>query len=285
MQSEPKAGLQAILGNDNAQIQALSVDLLQSLVSRGELTSAVLETIENAVVAKLYSAIHTKRLDIQNKLLHLLHSVIIASSHPVSRNSRHIDGSVEYPTVSSHEPPQSPDIYKKSRRTLNPLMTQTLIDGVSVATNRPILQHWLDFILMTIPQFTQSLQQLAYPLSECVCRLLRANLADLEEVASPAHRTTNAESTVTDADFVMLLHALERLVLQGLSKSEAIPGDFHEEPSFFVEKQERGIESSTGILGYVSNVFSPDGSSTNIEEALSVSNPWCFIIMLKHISG
>lgn len=77
---------------------------------------------------------------------------------------------------------------------------------------------------------------------------------------------------VTDAEFVMLLHGLERLVLQGLSKGELLTNENFDEtlPMTATERE------STGLLGLVSNVFTPDGSTSFSIESLSVSHRICF---------
>jgi hypothetical protein len=64
----------------NAVIQSTSVDLLQAIVSRGETDPLSLDIIEAAVIGKLFYCVHTFRLDLQNKLLHLLHAVISQQS-------------------------------------------------------------------------------------------------------------------------------------------------------------------------------------------------------------
>ncbi len=40
---------------------------------------------------------------------------------------------------------------------MNPLLIQTLVDGMSTRSNRPVLQHWLDFVLMAVPPISTSL--------------------------------------------------------------------------------------------------------------------------------
>jgi len=138
----------------NASIQSSAIDLLQAIVARGEIDTIV-EDVEAIVVRKLYFCIHSSRLDLQNKLLHLLHSVISASmAQDESRqaNKEKPDGSAPGSAIGHDSDPAARSY------SVNSLLVQTLIDGIAVRTNRPVLQHWLDFLLMAIPQFQHALQ-------------------------------------------------------------------------------------------------------------------------------
>ncbi|KAG8842667.1 hypothetical protein FRC20_004310, partial [Serendipita sp. 405] len=208
LQSEPVAPLLPMIGPANSRIQTLSIDLLQTVIARGDMNIEVLESIESVVVAKAFASIHTGRLDLQPKLLHILHSVILASSTiPQARQGKSkADATLAVaaldPSVTGGSAVLDDTAAKKlPTSTLNPLLGQTLIDGISETTNRPILQHWLDFILTTVPQFSQSLQHLSYPLSECICRQLNLALASLGQVAS-GEATSDSQTTpiMTDAD-------------------------------------------------------------------------------------
>jgi len=264
-----------MIGPANARIQSLSIDLLQTIIARGDMGLQALESIENIVVAKIFSSIHTGRLDLQPKLLHILHSVILATSTiPQARQGKSkADAAL---AVAALEPSGSVAsnvidegvTRKLPSSSIDPLLTQTLIHGISEISNRPILQHWLDFILTTVPQFSQSLQQLSYPLSECICRQLNSSLGLMEEVLLKGFSVRpDSAPIMTDSEFVMLLHALERLVLQGLSKGETSYNENPDDalPTTATEKE------STGLLGLVSNVFTPDGSGSFPIDSLSVS--------------
>ena len=280
LQSEPKAALKPTLGPLNSKLQTSSIALIQAIVARGDLDNTTLDAIETTVTTKLYSCIHSGRLDLQTKLLHLLHSVILAASTTTdipqhSRRSR-LHPHRRSAELSTHMSVSADNLHvteshRKLGGTLNPLLAQTLINGISAQTNRPIFQHWIDFILMTIPQFQQSLQHLVFPICECICQQLRAAVADLERIQQRDWKGKgNAESTITDAEFIMFLHALERLVLQGLSKADAVaPEGLEDLPGSSEKISDRPAEGS-GLLGYVTHVFATDGSTPNVDGSLSV---------------
>ncbi|KAJ4470942.1 Dopey, N-terminal-domain-containing protein [Lentinula aciculospora] len=271
LQSEPKASWAPTMHPQNLVIQSTAVDLLQAIIARGEINGLSIDVVEAAVIGKLYFCIHTNRLTLQNKLLHLLHSVISASI-AVDEPSRRI-------TVGKQRLDESlnngdgDDSYAHGY-SVNPLLTQTLVDGIVTSTNQPVLQHWLDFVLMAIPQFQPMLQAVVAPLNECVDRKLLMSLRDLlkaskrdEEFSSDTHSSTS------DAEFTMLLNGLERLVLLSLTyTSEA--NVMEDDASINAEKAVEG----SGLLGYVSNVFSSDNTQQPNDDQLLVRSPAYFAL-------
>lgn len=243
----------------NNVIQSSATELLQAIVARGEIDSLSLGSVEAAVIGKLYFAIHTRRLDIQNKLLHLLHSIMsVVTLSP--------EGLMAQAEEGGHAP--GPEVSQEAASyPLNPLLTQALVDGISTASNRPVLQHWLDFVLMAVPQFQPALQPVVLPLIECICHQLQL---DLDEVllASSESRKSNTDfaSRATDAEFIMLLNGLERLILLSLaypSESSSMDDD--------TSYSEKAPPDASGILGNVFGVFGSDGSAPVAQETLTVS--------------
>lgn len=249
----------------NSTTQSLSIDLLQSIIARGEIDQAALETVESVIVTKLYMCVHTGRLDLQNKLLHLLHSVISAlttlgSQLPMTHQPR-MDLLSETSPAPDVDREMSPQSYN-----MNPLLTQTLIDGIGTLSNRPLLQHWLDFVLMTIPQFHLALQSAVEPLIECICKQLRSASDGTASAYAQVLDTQDILSATSDAELIMLLHAIERLLLLNLSKR--IEAADAEDDGSYVEKP---VTDGAGIFGYVSNVFGSENPTYVPEEQLAVS--------------
>jgi hypothetical protein len=250
--------------NSNAIIQSTAIDLLQVIVARGELDHLSVDAIEDTVIGKLYFCVHVVRLDLQNKLLHILHSLLSASisnldsSAPGNRTLKPSDGVPE--DQSAQE-----DIQEGQHTyTVNPLLVQTLVDGIATLTNRPVLQHWLDFVLMAVPQFQPMLQDVVNPLNDCVCRQLRLALADILQASRDQSDVEDIASAATDAEFIMLLNALERLVQLSLANVEAYQEDDDNSAT------EKSGQENSGLLGYVSNVFGSDHTGLTTDQ-LTVS--------------
>jgi hypothetical protein len=223
-----------------------------------------MEIMEAIVIGKLYFCVHMKRLDLQNKLLHLLHSLISVSTAVTEAAQTVVSGKQKQDDSPTNTVPPDTDkpvagvhrVYP-----VNSLLVQTLVDGISTRSNRPILQHWLDFILMAVPQFQPALQSVVTPLNDCLCRQLHLSLKDILVAArQPDNYSKDIHATVTDADMIMLLNALERFVLLSLAYTEEEDVD---EDSI----TEKPTHESGGLLGYVSNVFSSDsGHAANAEQ-------------------
>ncbi|KAF8215761.1 Dopey, N-terminal-domain-containing protein [Mycena galopus ATCC 62051] len=264
LSSEPKPASDAVMQPNNVLIQSTSVDLLQAVVARGEVDPVTVEVIEALVVGKLYFSIHRARLDLQNKLLHLLHSLISASTvgNSLPSGKQQGDGSVDGLTA----PDSSQDVGARAYP-VNPLLIQTLVDGIATPTNRPVLQHWLDFVLMAVPQFQPALQAVVTPLNECTCRQLLVSLGDILNVTfKDSLFTDDLTSSATDAELIMLLGGLERLVLLSLAyPAESSSSEDEQAPT---EKAE-----NSGLLGYVSTVFSSESTQNLGEEQLTVRSP------------
>lgn len=262
IQSEPKEDFSPSLTPLNIVIQSTSIDLLQALIVRGEVDVIGLQTIESVIIGKLYYAVHNQRLDVQNKALHLLHSIISGLNAQIDGPpTKSLKGSSEAAGDSSKQSEST--MAERPTYSINPLLIQTLVDGVSVRTNRPVLQHWLDFILMTLPQFPTMLHGVVIPLNNCICRLLRAGLSDILLASSRGDQSADVVTFTTDADFIMLLNALERMVLLSLSQISAYSQD--DDETTVSEKPESG-----GLLGYVSGVFSSDSAANAAEDQTSV---------------
>jgi len=251
--------------SSNVTIQSNSIELLQTIVARGEIDIVLVEGIEATSIGRLYFSIHMGRLDLQNKWLHLLHSVIsVSTSH---LESSRIVGSKQDDNSPEGSSALDNGVDSILRYPVNPLLVQTLTDGISTRTNRPVLQHWLDFILMAVPQFQPALQAVVTPLNDCLCRQLLSALGDvLRATAQSQDHPGDMTTSVTDAELIMLLNALERLILLSLAYTSELDTAEDETNNMDSKAASEGV----GLLGYVSNVFSSETSSNQTEQ-LTVS--------------
>ncbi|KIK71711.1 hypothetical protein GYMLUDRAFT_33858 [Collybiopsis luxurians FD-317 M1] len=271
LQSEPKASWAPTMHPQNVVLQSTAIDLLQAVVARGEVNGLSLDLVEAAVIGKLYFSIHMDRLNLQNKLLHLLHSVISASiaADEASSSKRVVTVGKQRANVSLDDG-EHEDTSLAHGYSVNPLLTQTLVDGIATPSNLPVLQHWLDFVLMAVPQFQPTLQAVVAPLNDCVGRKLLASLNELLKASSGEEGEefdVDVGSSTSDAEMIMLLNGLERLVLLSLAYTSEV--GVTEDDASINEKSAEG----SGLLGYVSNVFSSDSTQQSNEDQLLVRSP------------
>lgn len=269
------------------KIQANSIDLLQTIIARGDLDGGTLQMVEATVMGKLYVAVHEGKIDIQNTLLHLLHttfSSISASMAPprlkpnTGRASDHHDIGAEKEDFMDDKRRISHFIH------INPLLVPTLVNGISKAAGQPGLQHWVDFILMTVPQYPRLLSYTVPTLCDCICQRLKYCLEDVNHVLlQDPPSTKNLTSNITDSEFIMLLNALERLVLLGLSRDHDPIVNVDREEEIFSGRPVQDVTSGGGLLGMVSNVFGSESHTTLPEEALSVRYFILFSILFVYL--
>lgn len=256
----------------NIEIQSLTVETLQCLVSRGEMDPLMIENMETAVVTKLFLLVHSGRLELQNKLLHLLHSVISMSSASLER--RHLIKSPNMVQQVSTDTLLDAGALNTEFQSdphaptnIHPLLVDLLVDGIITPSNRPLLHHWLDFILLTIPQFPHLLTSALTPLNACVCRQIRIELTELAGIAEATWaadlQKDTIVSSVDDAKLIMLLNTLERLVLISLNVMDSSLADEN-------QQMDRAGDGS-GLLSIVSNVFSNETTSQSSDPVMTVS--------------
>ena len=235
------------------------------------------------MVAKLFACIHEGKLDTQNQLLHVLHSIITVSSAASAANRRKVSaartsrgiGHVSRFSTSSTDTQgdEDPQASEPTSDNVSPLLMQTLMDGISSTTNRPVLQHWIDFILMTIPQFQGHLRPLLLPLCDCVIQQLQNLTYALHIVLKQPSSDQDLSLASSESVAIMFLSALERIVILALGHFPARPQE---------SERSGSVDQSGGLLGYVSNVFSMEEAPVSKpSDGLMVGFPFPFFLRVE----
>lgn len=234
-------------------------ELLQVLISRGESELSSLPAIESALTVRLFLSVHRGELDLQNKLLHVLHSVIHASASAPPRRGHHQQSpsTTSATHAQAHNDAQPPDL------THDDLFVRAISDAIQQPSNA-VIHHWIDFLLMTIPQFRHALHSVILPLVDQLVARLDALVDDFRAcyvAASLAAAEAASSSSATDAEFTVITNALERLLLIAVSESVPAPG---EDDSRSADRAAGDTGSSGGgsgggaggLLGYMTGVLS-----------------------------
>lgn len=258
LRAEPNLKLVPSLGPLNYHIHSVVAEILQVVMSRGEAEITGLSTIESALTSRLYLCVHRGELDLQNKLLHVLHSVVHAVAGSNARRHRRAPsiGSTAGTSTLANEvsnEAQPPDM------THDAMFVRVVSDGVTTQNNNAVIHHWIDFLLMTIPQFRQSLHSVLFPLIDCLVQRLRSLVGDFEATYGVDRSDLIKPLTsATDAEFTVLVNALERLLLIAIAESNAVAPDEEPKASTAISGD---VSSGTGLLGYMSGVL----GSTEVE--------------------
>ncbi|GAA5902657.1 hypothetical protein JCM8208_007031 [Rhodotorula glutinis] len=256
LRADPDTALAPSLGPLNAHIHAVVAELLQVLISRGESELSSLPAIESALTVRLFLSVHRGELDLQNKLLHVLHSVIHASATaPPRRGHQQAPSSTSTALAQPSNDAQPPDL------TRDDLFVRVLSDAVKQPSNA-VIHHWIDFLLMTIPQFRHALHSVILPLVDQLVARLDTLVEDLRAcyiVAPSSGDLAGTASSATDAEFTVFTNALERLLLIAVSESVPAAGE-DDGRSADRAASEVGTSSGSGgaggLLGYMTGVLS-----------------------------
>ncbi|BGP38275.1 hypothetical protein JCM10449v2_002204 [Rhodotorula kratochvilovae] len=256
LRADPSDSLVPALAPLNSHIHAVVAELLQVLISRGESELVGLAAIESSLTVRLYLSIHRDELDLQNKLLHVLHSVIHASTTAPPRRGGH----QQSPSAASTAHAQAANEAQPPDLTHDELFVRVLSDAIKQPSNA-VIHHWIDFLLMTIPQFRHSLHSVILPLVDQLVARLDALVADFRACyVAAADVDLETASSATDAEFTVITNALERLLLIAVSESVPAAG---EEESRAADRTAGDAGSSGGggggaggLLGYMTGVLS-----------------------------
>lgn len=163
------------------------------------------------------------------------------------------------------------------------MFVRVVSDAVSTQRNNAVIHHWIDFLLMTIPQFRQSLRTVVFPLIDCLVNRLRSLVQDFRQTyafSDESHSTCEA----TDAEYTVLVNALERLLLMAISEAQVAAGD--DEPKSADRTANESISSGGGgagggLLGYMTGVLGSSELGTGASEESGVG----FFLAPCHASG
>nr|ODN87338.1 hypothetical protein L203_03611 [Cryptococcus depauperatus CBS 7841] len=227
-------------------VQAAALSLLQTIVSMGDVSLSLLRILKTSLVNKLLLAIRSHNHALQSKMLHLLHSAINASSHQVPSL-----GQVTRTHIKVNSSISENIISELVESEFEQRLVAVIIQGISTPSNLSVLQHWIDFVLMTVPLLSE-LPALLRILTECLSQETRTLMHDMRDgydkaFLSPARHSTeitDEELGITEVEVIMVLNALEK-VLAILSNQAAGR----------VDDLTPNTGESSKIFGLVSNVF------------------------------
>ncbi|TKY89065.1 hypothetical protein EX895_001596 [Sporisorium graminicola] len=288
--------------------RADAVELVQSFVQRNACSRQRVNQLESVFIEALLMSVQQGTISIQNKMLHTLHSLLVAKTSLSSRpdllqrrfsstsHSQRLHQRNESAGRSEAEPGGTSPVFnqnsasstavvstdstKQPHRLLLPLLHR----GLVTASNRPVLQLWSDFILMTAPFYRSSAASLLLPLNQTACDLIAKGMLEVSGSYVPAacRPTFGAESVVQahdaqcsflESDLLLLINLAERLLILAtasagsegsviMASRVAAAEDVASADSVANEKavQEHG---TPGLLGYVSTVFSSDAADAD----------------------
>lgn len=244
--------------NLNEEIHMVAADFLHFIISKiDHVDTSLLAMIHKTVINKMLYCINNSRLDLQSRLLHLLHATILMGTTPTKKptsvgqgsNSMTRDGPISTFEHSSASSQANGDSHESLFRVVgsSPLFVKTVFDALSVPSNRPILQHWMDFLMLALPFLTNYFRRVLLPVIQCLCdQILRSRAFLLEAYADKAPNVTG-NPNLTDQDLMIFLTGLERMLT--FSLSEARLGE--EVDSVHKQEWSDGLRGTHGLVANV----------------------------------
>lgn len=230
-----------------------AIALLGTLISHGDWTTSELASLENAVLPRLLSCVHGRDLDLQTSILTVLKDLIMKQNTDRNHMTSPLIGSTRsHNRTRSNIPAQ---IELSQTQPDNAYLLQTILAGIGLTSNRPILADWLDFILSISAGLSSNVMPILYPISDALCVQIEERLYSAKPSENGLGNGSGAESEIP-----LLLQAAE-LIVRGIlptSGSDDTPAPAN------------GFPEPAGLFGYVSTVLTGDGSTARTtREAVS----------------
>ncbi|KAF9115351.1 hypothetical protein BGX27_008120 [Mortierella sp. AM989] len=264
IESEPTSDYKLML-TLNEEIHMVAADFLHFIISKiDHIDPNLLAMIHRTIINKMLYCINHSCLDLQSRLLHLLHATILMGTTPVKKSSTPLNSNSQNVPMARDSSISTLDGAAGSSSNLvsghdsneslfrvvgsSPLFVKTVFDALSVPTNRPILQHWMDFLMLALPFLTNYFRKVLLPVIQCLCDQILRSRACLLEAYTNQERNLARAPNLTDQDLTIFLTGLERLLT--FSLAEARLG----EEVDAVHKQEWS-DGQRGTPGLIANVL------------------------------
>jgi hypothetical protein len=188
----------------------------------------LVQQIQTSVLHKLLFCIANQNLDLQQKLLHLLHACLAitcaSAQHgkdkpstngmsPTSAIGHQKQGSVD--SIASHQNSSANEAVVLMQSTSD-LFVKCVLDAFTLSSNRAMLQHWLDFVLASMPYVKHGFRHLLMPILMCICHQIKLRCDTIDIMI---HEKPHAASCASaEKEIVVLLLGLEKMLMFCLSE-------------------------------------------------------------------
>ncbi|CAG8542048.1 7991_t:CDS:10 [Funneliformis mosseae] len=267
----------------NEYIHMHAMDFLYHLISKIDyVNNDLVQLVHDALLRKILFCIYSKKLDLQSRLLHLL-CITVTHIGSAKVNPVYIDGPYNLPPYTYDNSASKEDTDTKNEnldvaRSSRSLI-KVLLDALSINSNRPLLQQWMDFILASLPYFRHSFNSILVPLIQRLCEQLSrwktemhnhyVFMADDDTSDSLKYSKKSGDLSMSERDIITLLGGFEKIVMFCLKDGGLVNEADNSSTG------SKAYESSLGLSGF-GNLFSIDTSHT--EQTSSEQKPRDYIL-------
>lgn len=215
METEPSDSLVQRIGREVRSIQLLATDLLYLIISKlDHVPMKIVQQIQTSALHKLLFCLDQKNLDLQQKLLHLLHACLVITCTSITNKEKgpghQKRGSVD--SISSVALTNQANDALILMQTSSELFVKCCIDAFSMSSNRTMLQHWMDFVLATLPYIRHGFRSIIVPLLMCLCHQINLRCDTIEIVIHEKPQTSSSCASA-EREVIILLMGLEKMML------------------------------------------------------------------------
>lgn len=251
------------------------------MISRGDMDLALLQKCQSALTARLLICIHRSQYDLQNKLLHVLHAATAAISAHKKRQDRRSTVTSRNRSVSLSQHNAGEKDGESADDALlgghDRKLVKALCLGVGAQRDSATVCHWMDFLLITLPTFRNSLFPLLFPLIDCIVARLDALIREVQTAYDPSRKgkaSSLISVSVGDADFSVLLNGLERVFTLAIDEAKVLIAQ--EDEASHAEKSPTVADG--GFLSFMSSALGATESATSSSEDTRKVRPFTEVL-------
>ncbi|KAJ3070565.1 hypothetical protein HDU98_006459 [Podochytrium sp. JEL0797] len=214
--------LQAI----NTSIQSQSCEFISKFLGFSELQSSMNSVVVRVLIHKLSYSIAVAQLDLQPRLLMVMSSLhenqekmMLSQRSAQRRNSLTVGDALDNLIVSSREVlGLSPSTSKLDEQIdsfeTSPTFLHMILAALTKPSNRHVLQHWIDFILLLLPRLNLSFRSALQPILSVLCSQISVREHEIAEYVSWCQENYRNRGVMgaPDNDVVILVAALDKVV-------------------------------------------------------------------------
>ncbi|ORY42920.1 hypothetical protein BCR33DRAFT_786189 [Rhizoclosmatium globosum] len=213
--------LQAI----NTSIQSQSCEYISKFLGFSEVQSTMNTVVVKVLIHKITHSISVAQLDLQPRLLlvwsllYELMKLMLSHHSSIRQNFMTVGDALDNLIVSSREVLGLSASNSKLDEQVNSFETlpgflQMVLGSLTQSSNRHVLQHWIDFILLILPRLNISFWSFLQPIISIICdqiSLREKKMSVYVEWCTENFRNRGAIGA-PDTDVVILVVALNRIV-------------------------------------------------------------------------
>ncbi|KAJ3264062.1 hypothetical protein HDU77_009470 [Chytriomyces hyalinus] len=208
----------------NNTIQTKACEFISKFLSHSEMDATVHEIVSKVVYQKIMFSIGTRQLDLQPRLLQILLAMLenqekIADSQKLRRDSLTVSEALDNLILTGREAlGLSPSGSKLDEKALSvessPTFLSMILEALIQPSNRAVLQHWMDFVILHLPRVHTSFRSILQPIISEICHqiLVRESEISAYLVLCESHSASRSAVGPPDNDVVILVTALDKII-------------------------------------------------------------------------